>query len=90
MTRRIVFVDLLHVIAQFLENASVREVRASLLLAAVHDPGFLIGFLVAESVLREQAGSCSYHLMILLAHTASSEASIVFVLMYLVLLVDVS
>ena len=67
MTRRIVFVDLLHVIAQFLENKSVREVGASLflLLAAVHDPGFLIGFLVAESVLRDQAGICSHHLAIL-------------------------
>ena len=66
-----------HVIAQFLENASVREVGASLLLAAVHDPGFLIGLLVAESVLRDQAGSCSHHLVILLARIASSEASMV-------------
>ena len=56
MTRCIVFVDLLHVIAQFLENTSVREVGASLLLAAVHDPGFLIDILVAESVLARTAG----------------------------------
>ena len=53
----IVFVDLLPVIAQFLEDESVREVGASLLLAAVHDPGFFIGFLVTESVLRNQAGN---------------------------------
>ena len=47
----IVFVDLLPVIAQFLEDESVREVGASLLLTAVHDPGFFIVLLVAESVL---------------------------------------
>ena len=47
----IIFVDLLPVMAQFLEYESVRDVEASLLLTAMHDPGFSIGLLKAESVL---------------------------------------